>query len=164
MQRPCTSERPSFFWEDPLARRTVLWAPYASRVDLVVDSRRFPMEPIDSGRFAVDHVPPHGQDYGFSLNGGRLVPDPRSPWQPHGVNRRSRGYDHDAFDWSTPTWRTTPLAGSSCTSCMSAPLPRREPSSQRWTGWTPSSTSVSRPSHLCQLRSSSASAVGAMTA
>ncbi len=95
-----------------MARRTVLWAPYASRVDLVVDSRRFPMEPIDSGTFAVDHVPPHGQDYGFSLNGGRLVPDPRSPWQPHGVNRRSRGYDHDAFDWSTPTWRTTPLAGS----------------------------------------------------
>jgi maltooligosyltrehalose trehalohydrolase len=70
------------------------------------------MEPVGSGTFATDQVPRHGQDYGFSLDSGPVVPDPRSPWQPNGVHGFSRGYDQDAFEWSTEIWHAAPLAGS----------------------------------------------------
>ena len=65
--------------------RTVVWAPHASTVDLLVNDVRFPMELIDAQSFASAEVPSHGQNYGFSLNGSPVIPDPRSVWQPHGA-------------------------------------------------------------------------------
>jgi maltooligosyltrehalose trehalohydrolase len=46
-----------------------------------------------------------GGDYGFSLDGGPPLPDPRSPWQPHGVHGPSRAVDHGAFAWADTSWR-----------------------------------------------------------
>jgi maltooligosyltrehalose trehalohydrolase len=46
------------------------------------------------------------------LDGGDPRPDPRSGWQPHGVDGRSRLVDHGAFPWTDGTWRGLPLAGS----------------------------------------------------
>jgi maltooligosyltrehalose trehalohydrolase len=55
----------------------------------------------------------HGIDYGFRLDGSdRVRPDPRSPWQPHGVHGWSRTVDHSAFPWADDSWRGRPLAGS----------------------------------------------------
>jgi len=51
----------------------------------------------------------HGQDYMFILDGGAPRPDPRSPWQPHGVHGASRAVDHDAFSWTDATWRAGAL-------------------------------------------------------
>src|SRR5579859_25476 len=53
-----------------------------------------------------------GIDYGFRLDDGALLPDPRSPRQPAGINGPSRTYDHTAFTWSDRSWRGGPLHGS----------------------------------------------------
>jgi maltooligosyltrehalose trehalohydrolase len=51
-----------------------------------------------------------GGDYGFSLDGGPPLPDPRSPWQPHGVHGPSRQVDHSAFAWTDAGWAAPELA------------------------------------------------------
>ena len=50
--------------------------------------------------------------YGFSLDGGGVLPDPRSCWQPDGVHGLSRLVDHDTFSWQTDDWRGRELLGS----------------------------------------------------
>jgi maltooligosyltrehalose trehalohydrolase len=54
----------------------------------------------------------NGTDYGFSLDGGPLLPDPRSAWQPSGHEGLSRTYDHAEFVWTDRGWRGGPLHGS----------------------------------------------------
>jgi maltooligosyltrehalose trehalohydrolase len=46
-----------------------------------------------------------GTDYGFSVDGGPVRPDPRSPWQPSGPDGLSRAVDHAAFEWHDQAWR-----------------------------------------------------------
>jgi maltooligosyltrehalose trehalohydrolase len=53
---------------------------------------------------------PAGRDYAFSLDGGEPLPDPRSPWQPQGVDGPSRALDHAAFPWSDQGWRGRELS------------------------------------------------------
>src|SRR5579859_3616903 len=53
-----------------------------------------------------------GIDYGFRLDDGALLPDPRSPRQPFGIKGPSRTYDHSAFRWTDRSWRGGPLHGS----------------------------------------------------
>jgi maltooligosyltrehalose trehalohydrolase len=43
-------------------------------------------------------------DYAFRLDGGPALPDPRSAWQPHGVDGRSRWFDAAAYSWHDATW------------------------------------------------------------
>jgi maltooligosyltrehalose trehalohydrolase len=60
----------------------------------------------------VDNAEP-GTDYGFMLDGdGAVYPDPRSPWQPNGVDGMSRLYDHKAFEWQDGRWQAPPLASA----------------------------------------------------
>jgi maltooligosyltrehalose trehalohydrolase len=51
-----------------------------------------------------------GADYGFRLDGGDPLPDPRSRWQPHGVHGLSRVVDHAAFPWTDDGWRPPRVA------------------------------------------------------
>ncbi len=81
-----------------------VWAPYPQRVEALVDGRRRPLVRTDDGWWGDDQAVPAGTDYGFSLDGGPLLPDPRSPWQPAGVDGPSRTVDHDAFAWTDGTW------------------------------------------------------------
>ena len=53
-----------------------------------------------------------GIDYGFRLDDGELLPDPRSLRQPFGIKGPSRTYDHSAFRWTDRSWRGGPLHGS----------------------------------------------------
>ncbi len=53
-----------------------------------------------------------GSDYAFSLDGGSPRPDPRTPFQPSGINGPSRVIDHASFEWSDAGWRGVPLPGS----------------------------------------------------
>jgi maltooligosyltrehalose trehalohydrolase len=53
-----------------------------------------------------------GVDYGFSLNGGPPLSDPRSGWQPEGVHAPSRLVDHAAFRWSDAGFQPRPLAAA----------------------------------------------------
>jgi maltooligosyltrehalose trehalohydrolase len=93
---------------------TAVWAPYATRVDLDLDTdaggRRTPMLPGSGGWWHGPDLLP-GSDYGFVLDGGdEVLPDPRSPWQPDGVHGRSRTVDHNAFHWTDRAWARPSLA------------------------------------------------------
>lgn len=84
-----------------------LWAPRASTVDLVLDGVRIPMSG-EAGHWTATGV---GRDYGFSLDDGPVLPDPRSRWQPEGVHGLSRVYD-DSFAWTDHGWTQRSLADS----------------------------------------------------
>jgi maltooligosyltrehalose trehalohydrolase len=88
-----------------------VWAPNASRVEVQVDGARLPMISHARGWWAADVTAAHGAEYGFSLDGADLRPDPRSAWQPDGVRGLSRVVDHALFDWQTTKWRGRPLLG-----------------------------------------------------
>ncbi|MEO5919304.1 MAG: malto-oligosyltrehalose trehalohydrolase [Candidatus Limnocylindrales bacterium] len=92
-----------------------VWAPRASSVDLVTETDDGPSAPralqADAGGWwsgAWDDLGA-GTDYRFSLDGGPLLPDPRSPWQPGGVHGPSRIVDHGAFPWTDTDWQPTPM-------------------------------------------------------
>ncbi len=44
-------------------------------------------------------------DYAFRIDGGPPTPDPRSAWQPDGVDGASRSYDPASHSWSDLGWR-----------------------------------------------------------
>jgi len=91
-----------------------VWAPFAESVSVQVDGKRYPLQQAERGSWIaeVEEAQP-GMDYGYILNGEEpAVPDPRSPWQPNGVNGLSRLLDHSAFEWHDKTWQSPPLANA----------------------------------------------------
>ncbi|HEX2316627.1 MAG TPA: malto-oligosyltrehalose trehalohydrolase [Thermomonospora sp.] len=95
--------------------RFEVWAPEAESVEVDVETTRHPLQPVARrpGWWAAD-VPEAGPgtDYGFVLDGGDVLPDPRSRWQPHGVHGRSRVYDDTRHRWTDDGWHGRPLPGS----------------------------------------------------
>jgi maltooligosyltrehalose trehalohydrolase len=89
-----------------------VWAPKASSVDLIIEGRRLPLQRRDDGCWDSDHEVEGGVDYRFVIDGGEPRPDPRSPWQPHGVHGASRTVDHSEFEWTDHRWRGAPLPGT----------------------------------------------------
>ncbi|WP_051713095.1 malto-oligosyltrehalose trehalohydrolase [Spirillospora albida] len=97
-----------------MSARFEVWAPEARRVAVAIGADRHPMSALGGGWWGTD-VPDaeHGTDYGFLLDDAReALPDPRSPWQPHGVHGPSRVYDHSRFAWTDSRWHGRPLPGS----------------------------------------------------
>ncbi|MEW2329082.1 malto-oligosyltrehalose trehalohydrolase [Micromonospora chersina] len=92
-----------------------VWAPEAARVRLRLPGvADHDMRPGPEGWWRVE-VPGAGPgtDYAFLLDDDeRVLPDPRSPWQPQGVHGPSRRYDHAAFDWTDQGWTGRQLPGS----------------------------------------------------
>ena len=87
-----------------------VWAPAAGQVDLVSREDRLPMKgPDERGWWTASA---DVGDYAYSLDGGTPIPDPRSPWQPAGVNGPSRVVDHDAFPWTDGSWPGRTLDGA----------------------------------------------------
>jgi maltooligosyltrehalose trehalohydrolase len=96
-----------------------VWAPRASRVDLVLPAAGTtePMsaEPLTADRggwWRAPHPLPPGTDYAFSLDGGPPRPDPRSPWQPAGVHGPSRTFDAAAHVWADGDWPGRDVLGA----------------------------------------------------
>jgi maltooligosyltrehalose trehalohydrolase len=88
-----------------------VWAPKAERVDVLVGETKHPMTQQGLGRWEVEvsEAGP-GTDYFFLLDGkDQKLPDPRSAFQPEGVNGPSRVVDHSAFPWSDAAWQPVPL-------------------------------------------------------
>ena len=84
-----------------------VWAPYAQDVDLIVEDRRIPMVAAAGAWWECPGDPPApGLDYGFSLDGGKRLPDPRGARLPHGVHGPSQRVDHTAFTWTDRHWRS----------------------------------------------------------
>ena len=79
-----------------------VWAPKAKSVKVKVASKKHTLSSEDGGWWAetVEDAAP-GMDYFFLLNGeDQELPDPRSQFQPDGVNGFSRIVDHAAFAWT----------------------------------------------------------------
>ena len=91
-----------------------VWAPEAARVEVDISGHRHPMVADDVPGWWRAEVTAAGDgtDYAFRLDDGDPLPDPRSPWQPYGINGVSRTYDHSAFAWTDRGWRGGPLHGS----------------------------------------------------
>ena len=90
-----------------------VWAPRASRVELVTAVEKLPMESRSGGWWQIE-LPStlESVDYAFSLDGGEPRPDPRSLYQPNGVHAFSRPVDFDAFKWTDKAWRPPPLSAA----------------------------------------------------
>jgi malto-oligosyltrehalose trehalohydrolase len=95
-----------------------VWAPAARHVVVEVDGRPHAMSADQlsgaaSGWWSAT-VPGAAPDarYGFRLNSGHLLADPRSPRQPDGPAGLSQCYDHHEFAWTNAGWRGLPLAGA----------------------------------------------------
>ncbi|MGP3947595.1 malto-oligosyltrehalose trehalohydrolase [Streptomyces sp. 7N604] len=90
-----------------------VWAPEAGRVELHADGGTHPMErdPVRDGWWQVHARGDHGTRYGFSLDGGPALPDPRSRRQPDGPDGLSAVVDHSRFAWRH-AWHGRPLPGA----------------------------------------------------
>ncbi len=98
----------------PASHRFEVWAPRAQRVEVVVEDRRWPLSPAPRRGWHEAVVPGAGAGtrYAFSLDGGPPRPDPRSPFQPEGVDGPSEIVDHSTFPWTDGAWKGIPLASA----------------------------------------------------
>jgi maltooligosyltrehalose trehalohydrolase len=88
-----------------------VWAPYAQReVAVRLGSETLAMTRGEGGWWQLD-VPraTHGTDYAFLVDGEGPFPNPRSAWQPQGIDGPSRVVDHAAFKWEHDTWEAAQL-------------------------------------------------------
>ena len=84
-----------------------VWAPKAESADVKINGAKHPMSKDEGGWWAaeIEEAGP-GTDYFFLLDGDELqLPDPRSQFQPEGVNGPSRVLDHSAFPWTDAGFR-----------------------------------------------------------
>jgi maltooligosyltrehalose trehalohydrolase len=87
-----------------------VWAPRPKSVELVfANGERLAMRRGDGGYWTADVATPPDAEYGFSLDGGQPLPDPRSGSQPNGVHALSRRVDHKAFQWTDRAFSAPPL-------------------------------------------------------
>jgi len=98
-------------------RRSV-WAPSAASVAMVTANERVEMHRASDGWWHAElSLELARADYAFSVDGGPPLPDPRSPYQPHGVHGLSRPVDRSAFDWRHAQWRQAPLSSAIIYEC-----------------------------------------------
>lgn len=90
-----------------------LWAPAAKAVELCLEGgltrTLIEMEPLEGGWFRIraDQARP-GRLYRFRIDGGLLVPDPASRFQPEDALGPSQVIDPEAWDWEDGDWRGRP--------------------------------------------------------
>jgi maltooligosyltrehalose trehalohydrolase len=90
-----------------------VWAPAAREVQLRLPGDLIPMTPIECGWWIARNPGAfHGMDYSFALDRADPLPDPRSPWQPYGVDGPSCVVDHSRFSWHDRSWQPPPLSSA----------------------------------------------------
>ncbi|MBB5936084.1 malto-oligosyltrehalose trehalohydrolase [Streptomyces zagrosensis] len=89
-----------------------VWAPRARQVALQVAGERVAMrcDPSRAGWWWATAEAADGTRYGFSLDGGPTLPDPRSPRQPEGPDGLSAVVDHSRYAWRAWPGRALPGA------------------------------------------------------
>jgi maltooligosyltrehalose trehalohydrolase len=79
-----------------------VWAPQAEeRVELLLEDTPHGLErdPERDGWWVAEVEAADGARYGYALDGGPVLPDPRSRRQPDGPDGLSAVVDHAAYDW-----------------------------------------------------------------
>jgi maltooligosyltrehalose trehalohydrolase len=92
-----------------------IWAPLAKHMSINVNGVTQVMQGPDPHHWwtLLMQDANTGADYGFLIDDDPTIyPDPRSAWQPDGVHKLSRIYDHDAFGWTDKTFQSVPLDSS----------------------------------------------------
>ena len=84
-----------------------VWAPAPNRIELVLGARIDRLLPLqrDADGYARVHIPGvgPGKRYGYRIDGGSVLPDPASRWQPDGVHALSEVVA-PAFEWTDHEW------------------------------------------------------------
>jgi maltooligosyltrehalose trehalohydrolase len=91
----------------PSGTRFTVWAPAASRVDVVIDGSddAHPLASGENGYFSAEVAGiGAGTRYRYRLDGGDAIPDPCSRFQPEGVHGLSEVIDSASFQWSDAEW------------------------------------------------------------
>jgi len=96
-------------WITPEGTAFRVWAPRSDRVDVVVERVDGPVDRAltrsPDGMFsAVLPGVGAGDRYRYRLDGDRLLPDPASRFQPHGVHGPSQVVDPGSFTWTDERW------------------------------------------------------------
>jgi maltooligosyltrehalose trehalohydrolase len=95
-----------------------VWAPAAGRMTLATGGQELAMTAGRGGWWSCPGVTAApGDEYAFKINDGPARPDPRSPWQPGGIDGPSRVVDHGAFGWADRGWRGISLPGAVLYEC-----------------------------------------------
>ncbi|WEH43582.1 malto-oligosyltrehalose trehalohydrolase [Streptomyces sp. AM 2-1-1] len=92
--------------------RFEVWAPGAESVGLQLSGTRLPMgrDGSRAGWWTAEADAAGGDRYGFSVDGGPPLPDPRTRRQPDGPDGLSAVVDQDAYVWRSE-WRGLGLPG-----------------------------------------------------
>ena len=90
--------------------RFTLWAPDAESVEMKLATGSVAMTHGSDGWWAAAAEAGPGTTYSYILDGGGpALPDPRSAWQPQGINGPSALVDHSSFPWTDRHWQARPL-------------------------------------------------------
>ncbi|WP_073951375.1 malto-oligosyltrehalose trehalohydrolase [Streptomyces kebangsaanensis] len=91
-----------------------VWAPQAGRVTLQCDgaTRALERDPERAGWWTGEAEASDGSRYGFALDGGPVLPDPRSRRQPDGPDGSSAVVEHGRYAWRSGAWGGRPLPGA----------------------------------------------------
>ena len=90
-----------------------VWAPGAHEVSVHIRDAAYALELRDGGWWSGDvRKAGPGTEYRFVIDGGKPLPDPRSPFQPSGVDGPSQVIEHSTFAWTDHRWQAKPLAGA----------------------------------------------------
>ncbi|MEU8699862.1 malto-oligosyltrehalose trehalohydrolase [Streptomyces sp. NPDC048680] len=78
-----------------------VWAPDAgsAALRLAGEPRSMERDPVRAGWWTADARAADGDRYGFVLDGGPVLPDPRSRRQPDGPDGESAVVDHSTYQW-----------------------------------------------------------------
>jgi maltooligosyltrehalose trehalohydrolase len=87
-----------------------VWAPKARTIELILEKKSnsitHELQFSEEGKWRC-FVPDitDGEPYRYRINGDRVLPDPASRFQPHGVHGPSQVINPHVFDWSDQKWR-----------------------------------------------------------
>lgn len=113
------SDRPDVGSVHPPQGPPAVWAPDARSVALEVDGQRTPMTRVDDGRddgcdggwWRGPQPLPVGARYGFVVDDGPLVADPRALRLPDGPHGLAQVEDLTDYDWTDDDWEGVELRG-----------------------------------------------------